>query len=175
MKICPLAVIVCVEALAATNGLRKTYTGGDGDFRFSYPESLILSPAPESVSATCRGNLVCVEYPETAYKGYDFESAGFWVDIVSRPSESSDFPRPVTNESDCLKFRDYRDQSVPISSTVINGVRFATLSLDGVVATGTGGRARLFRTFRHGRCYELGTAISAASSGIWTMTMLQAG
>jgi hypothetical protein len=108
---------------------------------------------------------VCIRNRPAADNSDDSAGAGFWVGIAARLSESAETMQPITNRSDCMTFADRRDQAVKRSTTVINGVRFATSSFGDGGPPGTSSIDQLFRTFRHGKCYELGTAISWRNDG----------
>jgi len=134
----------------------------DGIFEFSYPSWLVLhADAEKSGGYLCHDSIVCVEYPRELYEGYDFGSAEFWVN--NNPVQVLDIrhgAQPTTTEADCLTFRTNK----PVSTTVINGKKFATWFVGGA-AGGTTSHIEFFRTFHNGKCYQLGTSVSISSTG----------
>jgi hypothetical protein len=142
---------------------RRTYVSPDGTFQFSYPTWLVLHADAEKFGGyLCHDSVVCLEYPRELYEGYDFGHAEFWVN--THPVQVRDVRRggePITNEADCLTFR---TNTEPVSTTVINGVKFATWSRGGA-AGGTSSEFQFFRTFHKGKCYELGTDVSISYDG----------
>ncbi|HKN33901.1 MAG TPA: hypothetical protein VJX16_11735 [Terriglobales bacterium] len=165
-----VSVIILVLGVAAVATARlwdrasaqRTYISPDGTFQFSYPAWFSLTADSEHFQGwLCQDFIVCLQYPREMYKGSDFGPTEFWVDYPRQLLDVRGSAQRVTSRSDCLSFRTYTE---PVSTTVINGVGFSTLSRDGVAA-GTVSDVRFFRTFHKGKCYELGTALSISAGG----------
>ena len=160
--LCALVFAVGAAALPGSRSAQRIYVSPDRTFQFSYPKWLVLHAAPEKFHGwLCSVFIVCFEYPRDLYKGYDFGPTEFWVANPVQLLDVRGSAQPVATESDCLTFRTYTEV---VSKTVINGVKFATLSRSGVAA-GTASGIQLFRTFHNGKCYELGTSVSISAGG----------
>ncbi|HEV8523631.1 MAG TPA: hypothetical protein VGQ71_03965 [Terriglobales bacterium] len=156
-----VTLLVALAGWAQTG--KKTYTSPDGVFSFSYPSSFNLHTDPEHHHARlCSDYIVCLTYDPSQYAGSDFAGATFWVENPVQLLDNGSTAQAVITEADCLAFRTYEQE--PVSAVRINGVKFATVSFWGA-AGGTSDQVQLFRTFHHGKCYELGAAWSIASSG----------
>jgi hypothetical protein len=141
---------------------QSTYISPEGEFQFSYPAWLLLTTDSEHFQGyICQDFIVCLRYPADMYKGSDFGPTEFWITYPRQLLDVKGSAQRVTSKSDCMSFR---TSTEPVSTTVINGVKFSTLVRDGV-ATGTAYHIRLFRTFHRGKCYELGAELSISAGG----------
>lgn len=158
-----LVFALVAVALADNPSTRRKYVSPDRVFQFSYPPVFVLHAEPDKFHGwLCSSFIVCLEYPrEQLYDGYDLGPVEFWVTNPIQLLDVRSSAHPITTEPDCVKFRTYAE---PVSTTMINGVKFATLSRSGVAA-GTTSDIQLFRTFHAGKCYELGSSLSIAAGG----------
>ncbi len=149
-------VILLLSAmlLAASSRPAMRYVSPEADFEFSYPAQFELQTDFEHEGATayCATDLVCVKVDGSG----QLVGFGFWVVHPVEHINPGAEAREITTQRDCLNFVGYEK---PVSSTIVNGIRFAELIRRGAAA-GTVGDSRLLRTFHDGKCYELGTGVA---------------
>jgi len=137
----------------------KTFTSADGAFRFYYPELLVnCLQSPSSGSCMSQGTLcdgpgsegttlACFAYPNERFKDKpSFETALFYVSEI----------RPATTEKVCLMGSpNWLVTNSQAGTTTINHVTFKAFEIgDNWMNAGQDGP--VYRTFHHGKCYELG-------------------
>lgn len=157
----------------------KTFTSPLGLFRFRYPETLVNCtkrhttdatresgipgvdhPLPDSCAgqeALCAGpgsngtTLACFAYPKEKFKDKPhFVGAAFFISEI----------QPARTESECLAGSpDWLVTNSKVEPTKINGITFKAWDIEDNWAGG-GQSGPVYRSFHHGKCYELGIQIA---------------
>lgn len=173
--LCLVACGTTVWAQRPTDSL-KTFTAADGGFAFRYSNQLIAceqkeqgsgggfywSP-PENCAAyfpVCDGDtgqdytaIACFAYPRNRFSDTGvFEAATFSVEIVNQ----------IATEKDCLAGpQDAIFRRKP--NATIHGVSFAVFEF-GEAGMNQGVSGDIYRTFRRGKCYQLGINVATANA-----------
>jgi hypothetical protein len=150
---------------------RRIFTAADGTFRFSYSRALVpchINPnqtnfwEPDAcngylpvcyVSGDSSGTVACVAYPADKMKGTNFEAAAFSVSELKK----------LGTRAECMKI----DEPPPhgaVKNETVNGITFKVAETDGVAA-GNVGDGQVYRTFHHGKCYQLDIRIATSNIG----------
>ena len=146
----------------------NTFTGGDGTFRFKYPDSLIacrrnpdgpdhwlptsceaFTPVCSNYACDSESTAACVAYPADKLKGTNFQAAAFSVNKVKN----------ALTDLECLKVEEPPTQVGNARREMVGGVSFTVIETDGV-ATGNLLEGYVYRAFHSGTCYELDIRIA---------------
>jgi hypothetical protein len=159
-----IVLYVCALTTALQAQSLKTFDSPDGLFRFNYSTVLVDcmptlagGTVPASVVSACSSQdgmcydgedggqtIACLGYPKERLRDKpSFVAATFFVAEI----------RDAKTEKICLKGSEGRRMA---GDTSINGVPFVVFVVDGRNWAGGSQTGPLFRSFRHGKCFELG-------------------
>lgn len=162
--------------IEATDPTPRTFKSPDGSFQFTYPNSYAVYTGDEaedagrrlSYIAVCENALVCVVYPESKYKGTNFEAASFQVREVDDAKSAKACLTPRVSAPNASDFS--VDSEKP--KRTIDGVLF----LHGVRGEGGLGHSMstdIYRAFHNGSCYELSVNLAVTSFGAFDPGTIQ--
>lgn len=147
----------------------KTYTSTLYGYQFNYPATgfnIMYPPVPAGQTwdmFDCAAEMgICAlanQQYRDLFKGSEFTGAGFTVKILDKDPEN------LTTEIACKT----RQQNTPYAHTLktavqIHGTTFFVESF-GSAAAGTQVQSTIYRTFRAGKCWELGTNLTTSGLG----------
>ncbi len=170
-----LTTCLLAQSSQSTSTANKTYTSPDGVFRFNYPASLVVcsqdpedqntwepSDSCEAYIPICSSDgrnpssvLACLGFRANYRKNTTFSGASFTVMDLGK-AESRDA---------CMRLSDPSGSSGKWHSKTINGTEFSVTDWgEALMMQWAGGQ--VYRTFHHGRCYELGTLITGINGRV---------
>jgi len=169
---------VCIFAFVSPRAERlpslQTFTSPDGVFQFRYSPSLVTCKRDEptregepgewvhgcGLCATYdrgRNPIICVVYPRDDFKDkFQFAFAGFVVEVLEQG----------TTEQACFKKPDWADRD--FEEVHINGIPFKFLPYgDPGYGMHIFEEGKVYRTYHHKKCYELGTRMGITASWVF--------
>jgi hypothetical protein len=144
-----LAVAQTPAPTSSASRLRR-FINSDGSFQFDYSRSLLRCD-PERPTHACMGYfppcdehaIACFLYPSDEYQGYNFSWASFSVAAL----------RDLNSEPKCLTEVDRNTCRSPHPERH-SGMKFEAAQC-GEGGLGHHAEHEIYRTYRHGTCYEL--------------------